>query len=68
MHVIPAEPWIAKELKKLRRGDVVRLDGTLVDVDHASGFKWRSSLSRDDSGDGSCEIFFVQSIEREPRP
>lgn len=68
MHIIPAEPWVAKELKKLRRGDVVKLDGMLVDVDHASGFKWRSSLSREDSGDGSCEIFFVQSIQREPRP
>ena len=68
MHIIPAEPWIKSELRELRRGDVVNLKGLLVDAGNAAGFTWRSSLSREDTGSGSCELFFVQSLVREARP
>jgi len=68
MHIIPAEPWIEDELENLRRGDVVNLRGMLVDAENSSGFTWRSSLSREDTGNGSCELFFVQSLVREARP
>ncbi len=60
MHLIPANDRVRGNLKKVRRGDIVRLKGTLVDVDGDSGFYWRTSLSRDDTGNGSCEIFFVE--------
>lgn len=65
MHMIPAEKWIEKELKKLRRGDLVRLQGYLVDVDADSGWRWRTSLTREDTGGGSCEILYVDYIEVE---
>lgn len=68
MHTVPAEPWIEKELLALRRGDVVRLDGYLVDARDASGFTWRTSLTREDTGNGSCELFLVTGIQRQPRP
>ena len=59
MHIIPADSRIRRKLKKIRRGDVVMLKGYLVDVDADSGFYWRTSLSRSDTGNGSCEIFFL---------
>ncbi len=62
MHMIPSRPYVEKKLKKLRRGDLVELHGYLVDVDHASGWHWRTSLSRSDTGNGSCEIFYVEEI------
>ena len=68
MHMVPAESWIEKELLALRAGDVVQLDGYLVDAQHLSGFKWRTSLTRDDTGNGSCELFYVTSVRTEPRP
>lgn len=63
MHMVPSSSYVKKALKKIRKGDVVRLEGLLVDVDHDSGFHWRTSLSREDSGAGACEILYVEEIE-----
>jgi len=65
MHMIPAGKGIEKTLKKLREGDIVQIRGYLVDVDHDSGWHWRSSMSRTDSGDGACELVYVESINVE---
>lgn len=62
MHMIPANDTIADALKKVRRDDRVRIDGWLVQADATDGWRWRSSLSRDDSGSGACELVYVCSI------
>jgi hypothetical protein len=62
MHMIPAERWVERELLGLRPGQVIELRGYLVDVDRDDGWQWRTSLSRNDVGDGSCEIFFVEAV------
>jgi len=62
MHMIPAGADIGKSLKKLRKGDIIVLRGYLVDVDHDSGWRWRTSMTREDSGSGACEIVFVESL------
>jgi hypothetical protein len=67
MHMVPADSGVLRELKRVRQGDIVRARGYLVDVDHASGFYWRTSLSRNDTGGGSCEIFYLERFEIEPR-
>ena len=67
MHMVPANSWVLKKLKEIRHGDVVRLKGFLVDIDADSGFRWRTSLSRDDTGNGSCELFYVNDIHIEER-
>jgi hypothetical protein len=65
MHMIPARQDIERALKKLRVGEIVFLRGYLVDVEHASGWYWRSSMSRTDSGDGACELVYVESLSVE---
>ena len=67
MHMVPAQSWIKKKLKGVRVGDIVRLRGRLVDIDHPSGWHWRTSLRRDDTGGGSCEIVYLEDIEIEAR-
>ena len=62
MHMIPARKDIERSLKKLREGDIVLIKGYLVDVDHDSGWFWRSSMSRLDTGDGACELVYVESL------
>ncbi|MDX1555035.1 MAG: hypothetical protein R3212_03320 [Xanthomonadales bacterium] len=64
MHMVPADPGIEKELKRLRPGDVVRIQGFLVDIDHESGWAWRTSMTREDTGQGACEIVYVEEILR----
>lgn len=63
MHLIPENEQIEQKLKSIKRGQVISLSGYLVDVKAADGFVWATSRSRDDSGDGACEIIFVKAIE-----
>lgn len=62
MHMIPADAMVAHELKRVRAGDVVTLEGLLVEADKPNGWKWRSSMTRDDTGNSACELVYVQSL------
>jgi len=64
MHMVPADATVADSLAQVRNGETVRLAGWLVRIDGDDGWHWQSSLSRDDSGDGACELVYVCSIER----
>ena len=61
-HLIPASGRIASALAHVRRGDVVRLEGDLVDVAGPDGFVWKTSLSRTDTGPGACETLYVRAV------
>jgi hypothetical protein len=41
----------------------VTASGYLVDIRGADGFTWSTSLSRTDTGDGACEVFWVERLE-----
>lgn len=59
MHLVPADASVAAALDAVRPGDVVRLQGWLVEARRDDGWRWRSSTSREDSGDGACELIYV---------
>jgi len=61
MHMIPATRVVESSLKDLRVGQVVHIQGRLVRIEGPGGFRWVSSLSRQDTGDGACEVVWVQS-------
>ena len=63
MHIIPADDAVEKVLKSVRKGQIVIIDGFLVRVDHPSGWRWISSTSRRDTGDGACEIIYAKSLK-----
>lgn len=65
MHLIPADDAVARSLARIRVGDVVSLRGQLVEARRADGWRWRSSLTREDSGAGACELVLVRGIERD---
>ncbi len=67
MHMIPANKRLLDKLRKIRRGDIVQARGFLVDIDHDSGFTWRTSLTRNDTGNGSCELFYLEQLTIESR-
>jgi len=62
MHMIPATAEVAQALLNITPGQRVSLAGWLVDVDTDEGLRWRTSLRRDDSGDGACEIVYVCEV------
>lgn len=61
-HVIPADPLIATQLSHLRPGQVVTLDGQLVDVIRDRGQSIKTSLVRNDTGAGACEVLLVRDV------
>src|SRR3990167_7775389 len=56
------EPEIAKQIKHVKRGDLVRIKGELVEIKDKD-MVWTSSLTPTDTGDGACEVFRVNSIQ-----
>jgi hypothetical protein len=64
-HLVPATPQIERQLLAVQKGAVVRLTGQLINAQHPDGWRWNSSLSRTDSGGGSCELMWVTDVEVE---
>ncbi|MEO8001494.1 MAG: hypothetical protein ABI644_06420 [Arenimonas sp.] len=62
MHMVPANNSVAASLKDISANDVIELDGWLIRIEKNDGWRWQSSLSRNDSGDGACEVVYVCSI------
>ncbi|MFZ6759350.1 hypothetical protein ACO0K9_19260 [Undibacterium sp. Ji50W] len=63
MHLIPTTPELEKKMKAVRVGQVVTIRGQLIEATAADGWHWRSSLTRDDTGAGACEVIRVEAIE-----
>jgi hypothetical protein len=63
MHLIPANSLVMRRLKKVRAGNIVRLQGFLVNASRDDGYSWNTSLTRNDTGNGACELFYVESVE-----
>jgi hypothetical protein len=62
-HVIPADAAVRRQLKRLRVGQVVHLSGLLVNAVRDDGSYINTSLTRSDSGPGSCEVVLVEQVE-----
>jgi hypothetical protein len=61
-HVIPQTRSIAKALARLRPGEVVTLTGDLVDAVRDDGRWLKTSLVRNDTGAGACEVMLVTDV------
>ncbi len=62
MHMIPADSGIERRLDQVREGQRVRIQGWLVEARGHDGWRWRSSLTRNDTGAGACEVIYVRDI------
>jgi hypothetical protein len=64
-HIVPADSNLARAARSLDEGDVAELTGELVAIEARKGgqsVRWRSSLSREDTGDSSCEILYLRRL------
>ncbi len=62
IHLIPATDEIAQQLKQIKIGQVIYLEGRLVDVENPSGWNWKTSLSQTDTGKNSSEILYLTEL------
>jgi hypothetical protein len=64
MHMVPATAEIADRLGAVKRGELVDIHGYLVEIKFPNGGVWRSSLTREDSGEGACELVWVAEVSK----
>jgi hypothetical protein len=63
-HVIPRTPLVKAQLSRLRPGQVVTLTGELVDGLRNDGTWIKTSLVRNDTGAGACEVLLVDDVSQ----
>lgn len=59
-HLIPADDAVRRALRWMRPGQVVELEGELVNISAPDGWHWNTSLTRTDTGAGACEVLWVE--------
>ncbi len=62
MHMVPANEAVARQLREVDEDDRIRIVGQLVDISASDGWRWRSSRSRTDTGNGACELVLLEQI------
>ena len=62
MHFIPANSLVADTLEDVGAGDLIEFDGYLVKISADDGWRWQSSLTRNDTGSGACELIWVRDM------
>lgn len=69
-HIIPANDTIKNAVRRVKEGQKVKIDGYLVDVRYITTegeYTQNSSLTRSDSGDGACEVVYVEKLQVEDK-
>ncbi len=64
-HIIPATENILKAIKSVKKKQKIVVEGLLVNITgtyEGQRVWWNSSLSRTDTGAGSCELFYVSKV------
>lgn len=65
-HMIPATENLRRALRRMKRLVPFEASGFLVGITARRGdnnYWWNSSMSLNDSGDGSCEVLYVTSLK-----
>jgi hypothetical protein len=63
-HVIPSSSRLRRAASCVARGDDLRLQGWLVDIDGIDdpSFHWKTSTTREDEGPGGCETVYLTRL------
>jgi len=62
VHIIPKDEKIEDKFDEVYKGSLIEMKGYLVEVTTTDGWRWKSSLKRDDTAGGSCELFWVEEL------
>jgi hypothetical protein len=64
VHILPRSLRLKRAVRAVTKGDLVRLEGFLVDIDGVDdpAFHWGTSTSRADEGPNSCETVYLERL------
>jgi len=63
LHLIPSTKEIDDRIKKLRSGNVIEIEGKLVDVESTENFNWTNDLLLSNSKNSNHLILWVENLE-----
>jgi hypothetical protein len=63
VHIVPKDELVEEKFDEVYKGSLVEMKGYMVKITKADGWRWVSSLTRNDTGGGSCELFWVEDLE-----
>lgn len=66
LHILPANENVLLAVKSLKKKQKVFMEGYLVNVKGVYAGNevwWHTSLRRSDTGQGSCEVFYVERVK-----
>jgi hypothetical protein len=63
-HMVATNTTMRKTLAKIKPGQILYIEGALVNLTTPEGQTWKSSLSREDRGKGACEILLPNKIQQ----
>jgi hypothetical protein len=63
VHIVPKDEQVEEKFDEVYKGSLVEMKGYLVRITKDDGWRWVSSLTRNDTGGGSCELFWVEDLE-----
>jgi hypothetical protein len=64
MHMVPSTAELADRLRAIHTGDLIDIRGYLIEIKFPDGGTWRSSLTRTDTGNGACELVWVDDLTK----
>ncbi len=62
VHIVPKDENVEDKFDYVYNGSLIEMKGYLVKITADNGWRWISSLRRDDTGGGSCELFWVEEV------
>ena len=62
-HLVPSNDKVRKQIKKIRKGDYIQIEGYLSEFSWGNGAYWGTSTTREDTGDHACETIFVTDVK-----
>jgi hypothetical protein len=62
VHIVPIDYLVEDKFDDVYKGSLIEMQGYLVKITAEGGWKWISSLKREDTGGGSCELFLVEEV------
>ncbi|WDE98851.1 hypothetical protein PQO03_13505 [Lentisphaera profundi] len=69
MHLIPATPAVQTQIDATQKGDIIEITGSLVKVSsNKDNWTWKSSETRNDTGNGACEVIWVKELKIAGKP
>jgi len=63
MHMIPSNEEIQDILDRIIVGNLIEIEGYLVEVKATDNWKWKSSMSWEDTGGGACELVYIEKLK-----